>query len=202
MSPLNANKPSSAFLSHHSKPQLCHTLCLELPILSHFTLSIIFLQPSLHNNHKAMEAQEFFQNTFYPQFPSDNIAPSTANASATDHFLVEDFFDFSNNDDPPLTDTTFDSLPTDHSPTLTTLGTTTTNSNFPPTDAHFSGDLSVPVHTSLQTLYMCYLNKPNCCLCVTLHSLHHPKTLILINLILSFSQFSCHVQFVLITSCC
>ncbi|KAG5034387.1 hypothetical protein AAZX31_04G082300 [Glycine max] len=90
-----------------------------------------------------MEAQEFFQNTFCPQFPSDsNITPSNANPSAatTDHFLVEDFFDFSNDDD-----ATFDSLPTDvDSPTVTPVDTTT-NSNFPASaDAHFPGDLSVP----------------------------------------------------------
>ncbi|CAJ1973904.1 unnamed protein product [Sphenostylis stenocarpa] len=91
-----------------------------------------------------MEAQEFFQNTFCPQFPSDNITPSTANASAADHFIVEDFFNFSNEDDAPLTDATFDSLPADHSPTITTLDSTTSNSNFPAADAHFSGDLSVP----------------------------------------------------------
>lgn len=96
-----------------------------------------------------MEAQEFFQNTFYPQFPSDNITPSNTNASTTDHFIVEDFFDFSNSDEAPLIDATFDSLPTDHSSTLTNLDTTTNNSNFSATDAHFSGDLSLPVHTSL-----------------------------------------------------
>ncbi|KAK7352893.1 hypothetical protein VNO80_18324 [Phaseolus coccineus] len=91
-----------------------------------------------------MEAQEFFQNNFYPQFPSDNIPPPNANAPVTDHFTVEDFFDFSNNEEPPLADATFDSLPTDHSPTLTNVDSNTTNSNFPVTDGHFSGDLSVP----------------------------------------------------------
>ncbi|KAK7410388.1 hypothetical protein VNO78_01129 [Psophocarpus tetragonolobus] len=90
-----------------------------------------------------MEAQEFLQNSFCPQFPSDTITPSNANTSAPDHFLVEDFFDFSNNDDDALTDATYDSLPADDSPTLTTLDSAH-NSTFPPTDAHFSGDLSVP----------------------------------------------------------
>ena len=117
-----------------------------------------------------MEAQEFFHNTFYPQFPSDNTPPSNASAAVTDHFTVEDFFDFSNNDDPPLAEaTTFDSLPTDHSPTLTNIDTSTNNSNFTVTDGHFSGDLSVPVHTyvSLKSIYMCFLNKHHWCLRVT-----------------------------------
>ncbi|KAG5018803.1 hypothetical protein AAZX31_06G082600 [Glycine max] len=100
-----------------------------------------------------MEAQEFFQNTFCPQFPSGtNITPSNANPSAAtaDHFLVEDFFDFSNddNDATAVTDATFDSLPTDvDSPNVTPLDSTTKNSNLPSSssaDAHFSGDLSVP----------------------------------------------------------
>ncbi|BAT78352.1 GATA transcription factor [Vigna angularis] len=91
-----------------------------------------------------MEAQELFQNTFYPQFSSDNVTSSNTNASTTDHFIVEDFFDFSNSDEAPLIDATFDSLPTDHSSTVTNLDTTTNNSNFSATDAHFSGDLSLP----------------------------------------------------------
>ncbi|KHN18160.1 hypothetical protein glysoja_025050 [Glycine soja] len=94
-----------------------------------------------------MEAQEFFQNTFCPQFPSGtNITPSNANPSAAtaDHFLVEDFFDFSNddNDATAVTDATFDSLPTDvDSPNATPLDSTTKNSNLPSSssaDAHFS----------------------------------------------------------------
>ncbi|RDX75949.1 GATA transcription factor 9, partial [Mucuna pruriens] len=90
-----------------------------------------------------MEAQEFFQNTFCPQFPSDNMTPSNANASAADHFIVEDFFDFSNDDEPAITDATFDSLPTDDSSTVTPVDSST-KSNFPTPDGHFSGDLSVP----------------------------------------------------------
>ncbi|KAK7311766.1 hypothetical protein RJT34_10105 [Clitoria ternatea] len=94
-----------------------------------------------------MEAQEFFQTSFCPQFPSDNMTTTNVNPSAaTDHFIVEDLFDFSN-DDPNITDTTttFESLPADdYSTTVTPVDTTTTHSNFPPTDAHFSSDLSVP----------------------------------------------------------
>ncbi|KAL2346952.1 hypothetical protein Fmac_000952 [Flemingia macrophylla] len=73
-----------------------------------------------------MEAHELFQNSF-----SDN------NPSAADHFIVEDFFDFSHHDD---ADATFDSLPTH----AVTPADTTTNSNFPTADAHFSADLSLP----------------------------------------------------------
>ncbi|KAK7351495.1 hypothetical protein VNO77_11005 [Canavalia gladiata] len=82
-----------------------------------------------------MEAQEFLQTNFCPQFPSDN------NSSA-DHFIVEDLFDFSN-DDAAINDATFDSVPTDDSPTVTTLDSTT-NSNLPLSDGHFTSDLSVP----------------------------------------------------------
>ncbi|XP_027356291.1 GATA transcription factor 9 [Abrus precatorius] len=85
-----------------------------------------------------MEAHEFFQTTFCPQFPSDN----NLNASSADHFIVEDLFDFSN-DDAAITDTTFHSVPQDDSPTETPVDSTS-NSSFPVTDGHFSGDLSVP----------------------------------------------------------
>ncbi|TKY74542.1 GATA transcription factor 9 [Spatholobus suberectus] len=101
---------------------------------------------------EAMEAQEFFQSTFCPQFPSDNMAPSNTNASAADHFIVEDFFDFSNDDDDAaVTDATFDSVPTDDSPTVTPVDGTN-KSNFPAADGHFSGDLSVPQYDDLAEL--------------------------------------------------
>nr|KYP65134.1 GATA transcription factor 13 [Cajanus cajan] len=73
-----------------------------------------------------MEAHEFFHNSF-----SDN-------PSAADHFIVEDFFDFSNDEDAATTLT--DSLPAH----AVTPADTTTNCNFPAAQDHFSGDLSVP----------------------------------------------------------
>ncbi|XP_061350874.1 GATA transcription factor 12-like [Gastrolobium bilobum] len=100
-----------------------------------------------------MEAPKFFQSSFCPQFPSDN--KSNNNASATDHFIVEDLLDFSN-DDAIITDTTFDSVPgisTDSS-TVTAVDSCNSSSFSPNlvadigcrniSDGNLSGDLCVP----------------------------------------------------------
>ncbi|CAL5205234.1 unnamed protein product [Lathyrus oleraceus] len=103
-----------------------------------------------------MEAQEFFQTTFLPQFGSsssdNNLTTtnvSTAAAASSDHFIVEDLFDFSNDDDAAIGDPAFDSPPTisDNSPPLET----NVSSNFfmdnscqNSVDGPFSGELSVP----------------------------------------------------------
>lgn len=104
-----------------------------------------------------MEAQEFFQTTFLPQFGSsssdNNLTTtnvSTAAAASSDHFIVEDLFDFSNDDDAAIGDPAFDSPPTisDNSPPLET----NVSSNFfmdnscqNSVDGPFSDELSVPV---------------------------------------------------------
>ncbi|KAJ1409824.1 Zinc finger, GATA-type [Sesbania bispinosa] len=100
-----------------------------------------------------MEAQEYnFQSSsnFCSQFPSDNMTTTNVNASS-DHFIVEDLFDFSNDDDAAITDATFDSLPANSIDDSPPLDHSTINSNFLPdissrnsTDPHFSSDLSVP----------------------------------------------------------
>ncbi|XP_061369616.1 GATA transcription factor 9 [Gastrolobium bilobum] len=101
-----------------------------------------------------MEAQEYFQTSFCPQFPSDNMTTTNNVNASSDHFIVEDFFDFSNdNDEAAITDPTFDSLPansTDDSPTVTPVDSTSNSSSCHPNfvadiaDGHFSSDLSVP----------------------------------------------------------
>ncbi|CAI8599860.1 unnamed protein product [Vicia faba] len=101
-----------------------------------------------------MEAQEFFQTSFLPQFPSspsdNNLATTNVNGGGgSDHFIVEDLFDFSNEDDAAIGDPAFDSPPaiSDNSPPLET----NENSNFfmenscqNSVDEPFSGELSVP----------------------------------------------------------
>ncbi|MED6193331.1 hypothetical protein PIB30_018273 [Stylosanthes scabra] len=104
-----------------------------------------------------MEAQELFQNNLCQQFPSDN----SNNAPNSDHFIVEEFFDFSNNDDaddaPFISDTTtFDSLTVtgnsiDSSSTAAAvLDSANSSASHPNTlllnahDTPFSSDLPVP----------------------------------------------------------
>ncbi|MED6147245.1 hypothetical protein PIB30_042271 [Stylosanthes scabra] len=102
-----------------------------------------------------MEAQELFQNNLCQQFPSDN----SNNAPNSDHFIVEEFFDFSNNDDADADDapfisdtTTFDSLTgnsIDSSSTAAVLDSANSSASHPnilnTNDTPFSNDLPVPV---------------------------------------------------------
>ncbi|PNX78831.1 GATA transcription factor, partial [Trifolium pratense] len=94
-----------------------------------------------------MEAQEFF----HTNFSSDNNATiNNVNTAASDHFVVEDLFDFSNDDDATITDPAFDDSPPTNS-NDSPPPETNTNSNFfvdsscqNSADGPFSGELSVP----------------------------------------------------------
>ncbi|CAK8568881.1 unnamed protein product [Lathyrus sativus] len=97
-----------------------------------------------------MEAQEFFQTSFSDNNLTTTNVSTAAGGAGSEHFIVEDLFDFSNDDDDAIGDPAFDSPPTisDNSPPpLETNG----NSNFfmdnscqNSVDGPFSGELSVP----------------------------------------------------------
>ncbi|KAI4337506.1 hypothetical protein L6164_015913 [Bauhinia variegata] len=105
-----------------------------------------------------MESPEFFQNSFCPQFPSDNKPTTTPGVGVADHFIVEDLFDFPT-DDNIITDGALDSIPGNSVDSSVTAIDSCINSpafsggdtnfvgdigcrNFP--DSHFSSDLCVP----------------------------------------------------------
>ncbi|AES73877.1 GATA transcription factor, putative [Medicago truncatula] len=89
-----------------------------------------------------MEAQEFFQS-------DNNSNTNNVNTAASDHFIVEDLFDFSN-EDVAIEDPTFEESPptnSNDSPPLETNPTSnffTDNSCQNSADGPFSGELSVP----------------------------------------------------------
>jgi len=123
------------------------TLCFYNFFLYFLTSLFFLLQlPNLTSTTKDMEAQEFFQTSFCPQ--SDNT--NNVNTAASDHFIVEDLFDFSN-DDAAIEDPTFEESPptnSNDSPPLETNPTSnffTDNSCQNSADGPFSGELSVPV---------------------------------------------------------
>ena len=105
-----------------------------------------------------MEAPKFFQNSFCSQFPSSDNNNNN-NAGASDHFIVEDLLDFSN-DDAIIADATFDSVPGNSTDSSTVTAVDSCNSssfsgcdpNFVANgsrnliEGHFSGDLCVPVY--------------------------------------------------------
>ncbi|XP_065850338.1 GATA transcription factor 12 [Euphorbia lathyris] len=99
-----------------------------------------------------MEAPEFYNQsaTFCSQFSNDKPLSQDSKPS-TDHFIVEDLLDFSNDndDDALINDVAFDSLTTDSSTATTALDSCNSSSfsGCEPTfnaDIHFSGDLCVP----------------------------------------------------------
>lgn len=149
MSLLNANKTSYAFLSHNSKPQKFVTLCFYNFFLYFLTSLFFFASTSKPNNNnnnnltQPMEAQEFFQS-------NNNSNTNNVNTAASDHFIVEDLFDFSN-EDVAIEDPTFEESPptnSNDSPPLETNPTSnffTDNSCQNSADGPFSGELSVPV---------------------------------------------------------
>ncbi|KAK2392394.1 GATA transcription factor [Trifolium repens] len=97
-----------------------------------------------------MEAQEFFHTNFCQELDNNSITNNiNVNTAASDHFVVEDLFDFSN-DDAAITDPAFDDSPPTNS-NDSPPPETNTNSNFfldnscqNSADGPFSGELSVP----------------------------------------------------------
>ncbi|KAL5558660.1 hypothetical protein UlMin_034871 [Ulmus minor] len=90
-----------------------------------------------------MEAPEFYQNSFCPQFaPEKRQSFDNKSNNGADHFVVEDLFDFSNDDDAIVTDGGFDNVTgnsTDSS-TLTVIDSCNSTS-FSGYDPNFAGDI-------------------------------------------------------------
>jgi hypothetical protein len=108
-----------------------------------------------------MEAQEFFHTNFCQELDNNSTTNNiNVNTAASDHFVVEDLFDFSN-DDAAITDPAFnDSPPTNSNDSPPPE--TNTNSNFfldnscqNSADGPFSGELSVPVRSFI---FMCVVS--------------------------------------------